>query len=216
MNFQEEKQALETELANLEAKANTLLAQRKAEKLDALLNRVQATAAALDHDLKAESYVRFKEAESYVQSLKDSIRTSGSPATVVNSGKELHVRLSPDQKSLQTFGDLKAGQTLDINGRSFFITDFNFSFSGSTASLLPCNSKAVIAKPGSRLTPYSSIDVHWDSALKQITVPTRHSIKVGEIVTLNSKTYEPVYGLLCPPGKGLLSFELKEIDNGQS
>lgn len=210
MNLTDEQKQLKDDVAAIEARFQALKSAKSQQKEESLIASITEQAAALEHDLRSAAYIEYQESAAYVQNLKDSIRTAGTAATVVNTGKDIHVRLSADLKTLDTFSDLKAGQTIDCGGMSYFVTAFDFNFAGSKANLLPVTSKAYIGLPGTKQTPYNAIDCHYDRPTRRLTVPSRHAIKSNEIVTIGDKCFQPAFSLLSPP-KGFVCYELREV-----
>lgn len=206
-----EQQQIKTELTALEARFLALKSTKQQKKEADLIASITSQAQELDHEIKAAPYIAFKQSEAYIQSLRDAIKSDGITATIINTGTEIAVKLSGDRKSLMTFDNLKAGQKLDCGGTSYFILSYTFSYAGSKADLLPVNSKAFIAPPGKKQTPYNAIECHWHHSTKRLTIPAMSPIKAGEVVTIGEACYEPAFTLLTPVGKNLLTYELKEV-----
>lgn len=199
------------EVEALQAKVRQLSAQRQKAKLDQTISTLQKTANDIAHQVKADPYIRFKESEAYVAGLKAEIKSAGTTATNLLTGKELAVKLADNGTTLQTFADgIKEGSVLEIAGKAYFVTGYSFSFAGSQATLLPSNQKALIAPAGTKSTPYSAKDCHFNPSTKKLTLSKRDAIQTGDIVEIAGVKYIPAFTFLASPA-GLMQYELAEI-----
>lgn len=200
------------EVRELEAKVRQLSAQRQKAKLDQTISTLQKTADDMAHQVKAAAYVNYQQSAAYVAGLKAEVKSAGTTATDLLTGRELAVKLADDRTTLQTFADgIKEGSILEIAGKSYFVTEYAFSYAGSQATLLPANQKATIAPQGAKTTPYSAKDCHFNPSTKKLTLSKRDAIQTGDIVTIAGKKYVPAFTYLQSPA-GLMQYELAELE----
>lgn len=195
----------------LEAKIRQLKAEKAKAKLDSTISNLQAAAADMAHKVKAEAYIRFKQSEAYVSSLKAEVKSANTTATDLLTGRELAVKLADNGTSLQTFADgIKEGSVLEISGKAYFVTEYVHSYAGSQATLLQSNQKAIVAPQGAKTTPYSAKDCHFNPSTKKLTLSKRDAIQTGDIVEIAGVKYIPAFTFLASPA-GLMQYELAEI-----
>lgn len=200
------------EVKALEAKVKKRIAQRQQAKLDNAITAVQKTASDMAHQVKAEAYIRFKESEAYVSSLKAEIKSANTTATDQTTGRELPVKLATDRTTLQTFADgIKEGSILEIAGKSYFVTEYAFSYAGSQATLMQANQKATVAPLNTKTTPYSEKPCNFDHSTKKLTISKRDAAKAGDVITLAGRKYVPAFTYLQSPA-GLVQYELAELE----
>lgn len=199
------------EVEALQAKVRQLSAQRQKAKLDKTISTLQKTADDMAHQVKAEAYVKYQQSAAYVAGLKAGVKSAGTTATDLMTGRELAVKLASDGTSLQTFENgIAEGSVLEISGKAYFVTEYNFSFAGSQATLLPSNQKALISPQGAKTTPYSAKDCHFNPSTKKLTLSKRDAIQTGDIVEIAGVKYIPAFTFLASPA-GLMQYELSEV-----
>lgn len=181
-------------------------------EIEAKLESISADRARREHEKKIRAYAEYEDAKRYVNSLRSELHASGTKATNEKNGKEIIAKI--EGTSLKTFDPIHAGDTYDMAGATYFIKSVTFSYGGTTAEVVRCNTRAIIAEKTAKTTPYSSREVYYNHSNNQLTVPKSQAIRQNEIVTIGSKAFTPAFTLLGSPSDGTLTYELAPVMEG--
>lgn len=178
------------DLHSLEKRLDALKTQKQADQLRQITDRLTATAAAMEHDRKAAAYLAWYESKAYIDALKEQVETQGITAVNPVTGTSCKLQLAPSGTTARTFGALKGGSILEIQGRPTLVEKFDHSPAGSTATLLPFTAKF---QPADRpVTPYSQQPCRWEPATKTLTVSPADRLTPGQQVVIDGVKYAPV------------------------
>lgn len=192
-----------TDIQSLEIRLAHLQAAEHDKKLTDLSDRLASNAEQLAHELRVKAFKEYQESATYVANLSHEIEAADTVATSPISGQSTAVRLSPDQRSLTTFGQLKAGTVIEIKNRTFLIQDFQHSFGGSRATVLHLGSKA--HRDGEARTPYSGFPCNFDPSSKTLITALADPLQPDQKVEIHGQAYKPIHLL---SGKNCNRYEL--------
>ena len=196
---------IKEDILALEKEIQALKAKKQQEKLEKLLANVATNTAVLSRELNSKAYVDFMVSKSYVDALRAEIEEAKTDAVNIVSGISTPVKVNKD--SLETFGNLTAGEVLKIQGNEYLVTDFAHSYAGSTASLLPLTTKMQIS--GRPVTPYSATSCNFNHQNKCLTVSNFNRLSQGQTLTISGVLYEPV--AFIGNQKFFAKYELQEV-----
>lgn len=181
---------IEADLEALNKEATALQAKEKQDRIEALTARLKATADQMQHDQRAADYVRFMESKRYVDSLKASIEQNGLEATTA-TGEKFSLLFASGTNTAKTFAVLPLGSTVELKGILHLVDDFQHSFGGSTATLLPLSQKFLISDE--KATPYSGRPCHFNRNKGLLTVAKKDRLQPSQAVIVDGVKFIPTH-----------------------
>jgi hypothetical protein len=177
-------------ILELEKDFNKIKDAKERVQLTERTDRLTASAHAIAHTIKARAFSEYKESEAYILGLQAEIANTGTVATIQHTGKVVQLKLSADHKTATTFDLLPEGSTVVIQDSNYLVKSFSHTYAGSTAELIPLNSKVFLT--GEPVTPYSAIPANFNSATKQLTLSKFNRLQKGATLTINGQLFAPV------------------------